>query len=258
MQFRKLFTVMIFSIGALCACKKNNTDPSTAQAKVKTNDRLLLKSAQTYQTYEFQYNSDRTVKSYSWGNGFYNIDFNYPQNKLVYTLTGSGKKMCYAEYVLSGGIAQKFTATYYDANGNITDNYVSDYTYNSKGQMIKEVYSKNGAGMGYTTYTYNTEGDLVSLIYTDANGNLVHKHEYEYYTSLADKSFSFGQFSGNCQGSVFPNKANHLILKDIMTDNSGTKVYTYTYTLDAQGYVLTGIVKDGFGTETESWTNNWQ
>lgn len=258
MLFKKLFSALLFSTVAICACKKNHTDPAVPVTPVKSNDRLLLKSSETYQTYEFQYNPDRTVKSYSWGNGYYRIEFSYLPNKMVYTLTSSGKKTGYAEYELLNGIAQKFTVTYYDANGSATDTYSTDYTYNSKGQMIKEDYRKNGAANGHTFYNYNSDEDLASFINTDENGNIVFKHEYEYYTSLTDKSFSFGQFSGNCQGSVFPKKAKHLISKSLLTENTGTKTYNYSYTLDAQGYVLTALVKDDLGAEIDNWVNTWQ
>src|SRR5258705_634318 len=256
----KTFAILLFVLAmAFTSCKKESTiTNSIPVAPVTPNERLLLSVTGMNSNYSFEYNSDRTVKSYTWGGGTLKGSFSYPANKLVIIYYDNNVKNSDYVFELSNGIAQKQTSNNYAINGTIIDTYVNLYSYNAGGQLIKETFTKNAVNGGSVDWSYDNNGDLSGLTVKDQNGTITWQSTYEYDLSLLDKSVSYGQFNSVGAGSVFPKKAKHLIKKQTTIENNITKTYNYTYTLDAQGYVLTAIVKDNANVLADNWTNTWQ
>jgi hypothetical protein len=260
MKLKNLFIIALLMIAGLSSCKKETTiNPATPVVPVTPYERLLLSVTGMNRDYTFAYNADKTIKSYTWGGGFYKGEFSYQPNKLVLNFfDNNGAKAGDNIYELSNGITQKLTSTNYAANGTILDIYVTLCSYNAGGQLIKETYTKNGVPNGETDWSYDNNGDLSGLIAKDMNGTITWQTTYEYDLSLFDKAASYGQFNSNVTGFVYPKKAIHLIKKQTVIENNITKIYNYNYTFDAQGYVLTGIVKDNNNVLADNWTNTWQ
>lgn len=255
---KKLNLIIAAVVIAFSSCSKKDSIVTPTTPPVPVNERMLLSYAGVYTTNVFTYNADKTLKSYTWVNGYGRAEYSYQPGKLMITHYGNNIKVGLFIYELSAGIAQKLTSTFYDANGGVTDVYVTTYTYNSKGQKSKDDYTKNGSTYGSNSYTYDANNDMTILEIKDANGITTWKSVYEYDLALRDKSYSFGQFNSNGTGLIFPKVSQHLKKKQTITQNNAVTVYDYSYTLDASGYVLTGIVKDQANVTADNWTNTWE
>lgn len=259
MKKMNLLIAALSVTAAFTSCsKKDNTIDPVVQPPVKANERLLLSATDPYQAFIFEYNADKTMKARTWGNGTYKETFTYLPGQMTVTQFSGNKKSGETVFELSNGIAQKATATYYDANGAITDQYTTTYSYNPQGKLIKHEYTKNGMPDGTYTISYDANGDESATETKDKNGVITRQTELEYDLTLADKSVSFGQFNYAATGSVFPKMANHLIKKLTVKENNTTVHYNYSHTVDANGYELSGIIKDDMNVKISDWTYTWQ
>jgi hypothetical protein len=124
--------------------------------------------------------------------------------------------------------------------------------------MIKFEENKNDVFLGSVHRTYDVNGDMILSETKDANGVVTRSINYEYDLSKLDKSGSWGQSDANGTGSVFPKMAQHMIKKLTINQNNTIKVNNFSYTLDAQGYVVTGTCTNEQNVITDTWTNSWQ
>lgn len=255
MQLRTLTNAGIaIMLLAFTSCKKETVkDPSPAAPAAKT----LAKLSDVYSTYFYEYNTDKSIKSYSWANGAGKTVFEYQSGKVITTTYNGGAKKFQMVYTLVNGFAQKANAEAYDAGGNVTDTYESIFTYNAQGKMAKATYTKNGVGAGYDEYTYNADGNATSYKSVDKNGAVYWEAVYEYDMTLDDKSGAVGQFASGT-GDLFPKYSTKLLKKRTITNSTGTTVYNITRTLDAQGYELTVTNSNMTAGTAETLTYTWQ
>src|SRR4051812_11844851 len=94
--FYLILAVTIF----FTSCKKAEitTGSPSAATPVIPNQRLLLSSAQANDKMFFEYNADKTIKSYSWNNGYSKAVFNYEPNKMTEEIFSANKKVAVAVY----------------------------------------------------------------------------------------------------------------------------------------------------------------
>jgi hypothetical protein len=260
MKKNNILIAVIAAALAFTSCKKESTtSPDNTNPPVPANERLLQSYVATNSTSKyFTYNSDKTPKSYTFGNGTGRAEFAYLPNKVVKTVFANNVKYADHIYELVGGIASQMTTIAYDANGAVLDNYLIKYIYNSKKLLVKYEEFKNGVLIGWIERSYDANDNLVLSETKNANGVTTRTANYEYDTSLPDKSWSYGQFDSNGTGTIFPRFAKHMIKKITVNQGATTSVLNFSYTTDAQGFVLTGTVKDGSNVTQDSWTNTWQ
>src|SRR5258705_10517082 len=190
----KIFSFMLLVLAmAFTSCKKESTiTNSTPIAPVTPNERLLLSVTGMNSNYSCEYNSDKTVKSCTWGGGTLKGSFSYPANKLVIIYYDNNVKNSDYVFELSNGIAQKQTSNNYAINGTIIDTYVNLYSYNAGGQLIKETFTKNAVNCGSVDWGYYNNGDLSGVTGKNQNGILKLQNTYGYNLSLFDKTGSYG------------------------------------------------------------------
>jgi hypothetical protein len=256
MKLNHLIAVSAIIISALSSCKK---DASISNDNPASNgEKMLVKTVFDNDTYTYEYTSDKKLKSYTYGNGHGKITFEYQPNLLTNMVFIDNVSKGVLKFELVNGICQRLTGTYYDGNGNISDEYITDYIYNAKGLLDKESYTKNGNYDGYTTHTYDANNEVQKKVSVDKNGIPYRTAEFEYDAALPEKAGPISQFYAGGTAYLFPKMANHLIKKKTVTDNSGVSVYTYARTMDAQGYVLTEKLKDAADVILGTLTNTWQ
>ena len=239
---------------AFTSCKKENVNDPASSAGTKT----LAKLSDQYATYLYEYNADKTIKSYTWGNGVFKMQFEYQPNKLINTLYEGSIKKGYIIYTLVSGITQKVNGEYYDATGNVTEFNEAIYTYNAQGKMTKASYTKNGAANGFDQYIYNADGNMIKQEATGKNGVMYSQTDYEYDLALVDKSGAVGQFFGSGTGAVFPKYAKNLVTKRTNSTSAGTTIYNITRTVDTDGYELTVTHTNASNGSASTTVYNWQ
>jgi hypothetical protein len=257
MKFKSFINAVIaIMLLAFTSCKKETINSPTPP--VSTESKKLAKLTDGFTTYLYEYNADRTIKSYSWGNGVLKMVFEYQPNKLINTLYEGSVRKGLIIYTLINGIAQKVNGEYYDAAGIVTESNETIYTYNAQGKISKASYVKNGTGNGVDQYTYNANGNLLKSEAIDKNGIMYSQTEYEYDLTLVDKSGPVGQFFGSANGSVFPKYAKNLVKKQTITSAAGTTVYNITRTMDAAGYELTVTYTNSGNGSASTTVYDWQ
>jgi hypothetical protein len=252
---KNVVLAMLIFAAAFTSCKKeNDIVKNETPVPVAPNERFLLSSSDTYNSYTFEYNADKTLKKYTVNGGYW--EFTYQPNKVIETYYFNNIKRGYVVNELLNGIAQKQTTIYYDVNGAVSNTYTDTYTYNTKGLLSKEEFTQDGNYAGTANWTYDNNDDLINYFATDKNGATISNSNYEYDLNLPEKSGSFGQFNSSATGSMFPKKSKHLVKKQTVV--SSNEHYFFTYTLDASGYVLSSIMKDDASVVVGTTTNTWQ
>lgn len=147
------------------------------------------------------------------------------------------KKVSNASYVMAGEFQYVYDYTY-DMKGNlikeicINSNYGSksiyDYTYDVKGNLIKEVYTNDINYKEIRDYAYDSNGNLIKEVYTDSEGN---KNIYDYTYDA----------NGNLikEIDMFDNGDKDIYEFIYDTNNNLSKVLLTYYFEDGEGYSAT-------------------
>lgn len=253
-----LLAVIMTALSFVSCRKENVSAPDNAATPVEPNERPLLTYKSNYSDITFMYNADKTIKNYTWANGTAQAEFTYPPNKLYKVISSNGVKEVDYVYELSGGIAQKMTATVYNPNGIVIYTGTFKYFYNANKQLVKYEIAKNGILMEWVERSYNADGDMVFSVTKNANGVIIRTATYEYDHSILDKAGSYGQSESNGAGSVLPKLSKYMIKRQTTVENNTTTILHYSYTTDAMGYVITGQIKNDQNVILDTWTQTWQ
>ncbi|WP_018619539.1 DUF4595 domain-containing protein [Spirosoma luteum] len=208
------------------------------------------------------------------GNTSERTDYTYDSHSVKATMTSENKVYSEETYVLdaTGRCFQYRAYTY--PNGSTTKikyMYNYSYTYDSQGRL--KTWADNANSLLYQ-YTYNADGDL-SLVILQKGGTAQEEFTFAYklpnavtllpdsYPLNAQLNFKWWGLLSDTYLAVFGTASSHLVKrvtrKNLLT-NQVTQNTTFTYTLDANGYVtnrtsvndLTGITLDTKAYEYEA------
>ena len=112
-------------------------------------------------------------------------------------------------------VYQKAVLTYPDGS-----QYITDYTYDTSGNCIKEVCTWSSGSQEIYDYTYDTSGNCIKKVYTYTDGDQ-YIYDYTYDTS------------GNC-------------IKEVHTLYNGSQ-YIYDYTYDQNGNCIKEVYTGSYG-----------
>ena len=188
------------------------------------------------------------------------------KNKIVKLVYANGKRQIYTRRT-DGKI---LTQIYYNANGTIIYSYIYTYDgagkvvsskrtyadgrvyeYNSKKQIVKLVYA-NGKRQ---IYTRRTDGKILTQIYYNANGTIIYSYIYTYdgagkvvsskRTYVDGRVYEYNSKNqivkfvyANGKRQIYTRRTDGKILTQIYYNANGTIIYSYMYTYDGAGKVV--------------------
>ena len=113
-----------------------------------------------------------------------------------------------------------------------------EYSYDERGNLIKEIYTDRLKNVSTSEYAYDTKGDMTSAIYTDSKGNSVYNHficEYNENGKLTKKTHTEDGKGTTSYEYNYDEKGN--LVKTVVTyPDKNQSVYDYKY--DDNGNVI--------------------
>lgn len=247
-------------IAGITSCSKDKAaNPNTPADPV--NEKLLMATNEYYSSSTFQYYPDRKIKQYCYiaGASTYRYDYTYNGNTVSQIMFYNNTKSSENIFTLnSKGYATTCQYIEYDANGN-PNGYqsITNYTYNAAGQVVKETYSTGG----YSEYFYDANGNRIEFDAYNTSNQKYWVSQYEFYTDKFAKHLSYGQFDSNGFGQFLPLPAKNLVKHQVSTNlltNTVDFDGQYSYTLDKDGFIMTGQWVNAVSGQTYNWTNTFQ
>ncbi|UYQ94678.1 hypothetical protein MKQ68_06190 [Chitinophaga horti] len=166
-------------LAGLTACSKEEKPPKPTTG---TTPQFLLKTIE-YQNSgtkaELTYNADSTLKQIAYTNqqAAAAIYYKYDQKRVI---EGGYTNSIYVSLFTYNG-AGKVTKIFTQTQGNPTNGYTMEYSYNIKGEVVSQRYFQNNeAGSqlkAFSDYTYNAQGLLSKVITTNGNNKLTYNIE---------------------------------------------------------------------------------
>ena len=224
--------IIIITVSFSSTVKSQDTSPGKAEAYVSccTKDLDLAGRVKRMK-----------VSSYTYENG---IKASIPQNEVIYHFNAKGNCLsaCYNDYSYSTPIHQ-----------------IVEYSYDSSGNVLTEVYSENGEYCGKKKYQYNP---FSKVLYNEAN------EVEEIISTEKNGIYSVSGFYGtvtekhtDSEGEVVSKTVSYYkdgaIIKDeeYSSDNSISYITAYTY--DSRGNLLLTMTSDASGQITGKKVNSY-
>ena len=149
-------------------------------------------------------------------------------------------KMTYTEIEIEDGDKEIHTSSailHYDEHNfplqitftNGDENYIYDYDYDDKGNLLKEIYTDYDGSKSITDYTYDTNGNCIKEVYTYSDGDkYIYDYTYDTNGNLIKEVYT--RDDGAKEVSDYTYDTNGNLIKEIYTDYDGDKsIYDYTY-----------------------------
>ncbi|MEO6284550.1 MAG: hypothetical protein ABIN80_08015 [Dyadobacter sp.] len=252
------FLTLLFVNGA---CKKDEAQLGPEPIPVPMGDeRLLKQSSLHFGVDSIAYNADKMPERLLIAGPGDLVTMTYSGNIVTYRNLKFGKAFAKRVYEFENEVVKKSTFYAVGKEGKETESAANTYFYKD-GKLIKDVYSATDPSVQgfYIEYFYDSANENVSVKKVhDKAGNLLEKTTFE-YSDILDKSGFINQWTSNMDGTLFPRKSKYLKIKQVVEGNNSVQTSTFTYTLDAQGYVIKGKRVDDNGIQKETeWTNTWQ
>ena len=191
--------------------KKNSTEPLVAQKTVAwVSDELSPADGMSFGTTTYTYDNNDRVKSESFSD-----EWDVMATKTDYT------------YDQNGNVTNKTTTTVYNG-GSMYSNSI-DYTYNSSGAVLTEVYSSGRS----VTYSYDSFGRLVTETQKDTSGTTIKTIYYIYENNSMQPSEIREDYGDGYVSSTF---YTYNSKGDKLTETNEYWKYTYTYDIAGRLY----------------------
>lgn len=254
---KSLLFSILFSL-ILLSCKKENITDNAGDETAAVIKKLVHTTING--DISIDYNVDGTphkITTTQSGGAKYEKVYTYSPGKVNYLLTMGGKKSEIGEYILLNGRISSFQWTYYDYFEDPINTFNETYLYNAKGLLERH----NFGGNVYTLYSYDNKDNLILKLYHNEQGVLSDKVEYA-YGNQKDLFPSFGYMRNYGDGFFLPAYSKYLPVSQKVTDlltNQVTYDGTFSYELDAQGYVTKGkwhSLTPGY--QDYEWINSFQ
>lgn len=247
---KKIFSLAAIALALFAAsCSKDKNDnggPTSTEKKIK---HTTLNEDRT-----FTYNADGTLKEASSPGGYKRV-VSYEPGKAVVESLGNGKVLSKFEFILTNGRPTKGTWINFNDQGQPTDVIVYLYDYNAKGLLKRMTYANND----YEEYEYDANDDLIRITYVN-QGMEDSKVEFM-YGNQEDRFPQYGVLKQSVESFLFPALSKHLPVsrKRInLPQNNTTNHLTYTYELDAEGYVVKGTATSQMpNSPGYNWVNSY-
>jgi hypothetical protein len=236
---KRMFFMLAAATTLLFSCSKDHEDKKSPEITV--TGKKLVQTNVNYPT-TFAYNANGTLKDATyeaWGYT-YKRSYTYEGSAIKYiTMNMSTNKLAETgTYTLANGKVTTFNRWECNAGGEPTWNYNETFEYNPQGLVSRHTYT-DGA---YRKLYYDANGDLTKKEYYNSQSIVEGESVYTYFDK-EDKFPWFGVFE-----SWFLNFAVHPFSKHLVKSKTNTSFIdpadnnttTYSYELDAAGYVLKG------------------
>ena len=254
---KKIFSLAIIACLAFASCSKEKTDSNPGNPGNPVSKKLTHTTVNG--DINLSYNADGTLHDMTRVIGAYTYKYiyTYSPGKVNYvsnqqTPTG-WKKSEIGEYTIANGRPTTFVWTYFDAYENPISTFTESFIYNAKGLLAR----RNFTGNVHSIYTYDAQDNMIlSEYYDDMNVN-TGKTEYT-YGSQKDLFPGLNWVRSYGDGFFLPQISKNLPLTQKGTDlvtNTISYHTTFTYVLDADGYVKTGKADDAVSGTSYSWDN---
>ncbi len=237
---KKFISFLIISSVLLASCKKDKTDVVAPGAPAVPSKKLAHSTMNGDLT--LTYNADGTLRTLdkvvAFGPYHFTTTYSYSPGKVNYLAMLNGKKSEIGEYTIVNGRPTTFVWTYFDAFENPLATYTETFKYNAKGLLAEHQFGP----VVHTLYTYDANDNLVTAVYYNDQGIAESKTEYT-YGNQKDLFPAMNYMSSDGEGFLLPayskylpvtQKGTNLLTNTIEFENS------FTYTLDADGYVIKG------------------
>lgn len=238
----------------LFSCKKESVAPPLPPVPQPAGKQIVTSSSGNMSA-KYEYYADGKVKQVlnfrPWGN--YTNKYTYQAGKVlmdVYNDNGKKTEM-YEMFLNAKGFMEKIVYTAFDNSGNPAGTSTSNLFYNAAG-LLESYVTLNG---GSSKYYYNNDRNLIKNEYYDNNQQLASVTTYG-YGQLDDKFPVVSYLTGNDYSWFCPPLSTKLVTQIKRTDLMLNKVVNdvaISYQLDADGYVLKGMV-DELLPGTIDWT----
>jgi hypothetical protein len=245
----------IFSLAAIAlaffatSCSKDKNENTGSVSTEKKLKHTTLNEDRT-----FTYNADGTLKEANIPNGYKEVLI-YEPGKVIIESRSNGALIATFEFTLTNGKPIKGTWSNLNDMGQPTDITVYLYEYNAKGLLKRVTYENSD----YEEYEYDVNDDLIRLTYVN-QGIADGKIEFT-YGNQEDRFPQYSVIKPSTENFLFPALSKHLPVsrKEInLPQNNTTHHLTYTYELDAQGYVVKGnAASQTPNSSGYSWTNTY-
>ncbi|HWR32326.1 MAG TPA: hypothetical protein VN451_02270 [Chitinophagaceae bacterium] len=257
---KKIKTLLMaaLAIVTISSCSKNKSDITPPPAPEVTKKMMTT----TFNgNISFHYSADGKLKQYIseklWGT--YRYELSYEPGKVtidIYNTVTNQKAEIHVLTLNAKGHISSTAGTLFNSNGSPYKFTVENFLYDDSGKLIEI----NSPGSFTRKYFYDANGNNNKLEYYDKQNQL---EDISYYTfsALPDKFPGHGMMSYDFYSLFLPARSKYLVsnLKGVdVTTNSTSFDENITYELDAQGYVLKGIVDETTpGSIDWNWSNTW-